>query len=413
VGDGVEPLTVACRFGRVQVGRHVMPANVVLPAHANIVITRGLQEWACLLPQDLPFTTAARLLGWQAHEPRVLSASTVRTMVREQGQAIRQAAQAEASALLRRDDMAALEPRLVPPTQPRRRAGWPTELSTAVDVALAAGDARPPVGVRYADWDRVLTARRQEATLTREELRHLGSEVEHNQVLLTMDEVLTRQAQPHQFWTLRTARLTTARGTRHLSGRGDGLLRQVQALTRVCRGGGQPLLLIADGARWIRTFFAETLTARPGATMILDWWHLRKKCADLSSMICAGRRAKRSFLLPLVRRLWRGEVDAALAHLRAYRPTAKNQEKLDELISYLDERRAYLPDYRYRRRLRRYIGSGHSEKDNDLLVARRQKGKGMHWSAETSDGLAALQTIRLNRAWGTYWCDHVVLPLIA
>jgi len=258
VGDGVEPLTVACRFGRVQVGRHVlahgavgrhvMPANVVLPAHATIVITRGLQEWAYLLPQDLPFTTAARLLGWQAHEPRVLAASTARTMVREQGQAIRQAAQAEASALLRRDDMAALEPRLVPPTQPRRRAGWPTELSTAVDVALAAGDARPPVGVRYADWDRVLTARRQEATLTLEELRRLGPEVKHNQVLLTMDEVLTRQAQPHQFWILRTARLTTARGTQHLSGRGNGVLRQVQALTRVCRGGGQPLLLIADDA---------------------------------------------------------------------------------------------------------------------------------------------------------------------
>ena len=228
-----------------------------------------------------------------------------------------------------------------------------------------------------------------------------------------MDEVLTRQTQAHQFWTLRTARLTTATGTRYLSGRGDDLLRQVQVLTRVCRRPDASLLLIADGARWIRTFFTETLARPPDATMILDWWHVRKKCSDLSSMICAGRTAKRPFLLRLVRCLWRGDVDAALTHLRAFRPKAKNQEKLDELLTYLQERRAYLPNYRHRRQMRSYIGSGHSEKDNDLLVARRQKGKGMHWSAAMSDSLAALQTVRMNGGWDTYWCTHMVLPLVA
>jgi hypothetical protein len=47
------------------------------------------------------------------------------------------------------------------------------------------------------------------------------------------------------------------------------------------------------------------------------------------------------------------------------------------------------------------------------LVARRQKGKGMHWSAETSDGLAALQTVRMNGGWEAYWRDNTVLPLVA
>jgi hypothetical protein len=393
-----------------------MPGNTMLPAHANIVITRGLQEWACLLPQDLPFATVTRLLGWQTQEPGVLSASTARTVVREQGQTIRQAEQAEqaeATALLQRSDMATLAPCLAPTPQPRRRAGWPAELSAAVDVALAAGEVRPPLGVRYADWERVLTARRQDATLTLAERRPVGPELEEGQALLTMDEVLTRQAHAHQFWTLRTARLTTAQGTRHLSGRGESMLQQVRALTRACRGSSPSLLLIAAGARWIRTFFTAALAGLPRATMILDWGHVRKKCGDLSGMICAGQTAKRSFLVRLVRSIWRGEVDAALTQLQAHRPMAKNQEKLDELIAYLRERRAYLPDYRERRRLRRYIGSGQSEKDNDLLVARRQKGQGMHWSAETSDGLAALQTVRLNGGWDAYWCDHTVLPVVA
>jgi hypothetical protein len=68
-------------------------------------------------------------------------------------------------------------------------------------------------------------------------------------------------------------------------------------LTRPCGGPSRSLgpPLIADGARWIRTFFTQVLAAQQ-ATMILELWHPRKKCTDLSSMICAGRATKRSFI---------------------------------------------------------------------------------------------------------------------
>ena len=69
-----------------------MPGNAVLPSHQGLIITRGLQEWACLLPQDLSFAPVARLLGWQTHEAQVLSDTTIPTLVRTQGQLIRQAA---------------------------------------------------------------------------------------------------------------------------------------------------------------------------------------------------------------------------------------------------------------------------------------------------------------------------------
>jgi hypothetical protein len=32
-----------------------------------------------------------------------------------------------------------------------------------------------------------------------------------------------------------------------------------------------------------------------------------------------------------------------------------------------------------------------------------QKGKGMHWSGETSDALAALSTLKQNQEWERYW----------
>jgi hypothetical protein len=42
-------------------------------------------------------------------------------------------------------------------------------------------------------------ARRAEATRTTEDLRHLGPELDADQVLVTVDEVLTRKPEPHRF----------------------------------------------------------------------------------------------------------------------------------------------------------------------------------------------------------------------
>jgi hypothetical protein len=182
------------------------------------VITRGLQEMACLRPDTLPFVTAERLLGWQtqaaaateaglpvereAAEPAVkavLCASTLRTVVREHGAALAEAEWAEVTrvrAALARGDGAAegLRPRLLPARTPRRRAGWPAALTAAVDQALTAGETRPPRGVRAADWERVLAARRQErADAGAEDLRRLGPEVGPAEVVASADEVLTRR----------------------------------------------------------------------------------------------------------------------------------------------------------------------------------------------------------------------------
>jgi len=390
-----------------------MPGNTVLPPHQGMLITRGLQEQACLLPQDLSFDTVTRLLGWQTQEQQILAATTVRTLVRTHGQIIRQAEQAEVTALLERDDLATLPVQLLPAQQPRRRASWPPELNAAVDAALIAGDTRPPVGVTAADWERVLSVRREEHTLTLADLRRLGPEVRPDQVLVTTDEVLTRKLARRRFNELRTARVVTTQGTRYLSGSGDAFLTLLLIMVLLCAGRQRLVLLIADGARWIRNWFAALQALWATSTMILDWFHLCKRCAELGSMICHGRKAKAALLGPVYRELWRGEVEAAISLLEAYRPHARNVERLDELIQYLRDRQPYIPNYRVRRRDRQYIGSGHAEKANDLIVAQRQKGAGMHWSLATSDALAALRTLMLNGGWDRYWRHREVLPLVA
>jgi hypothetical protein len=391
----------------------VIPGNAVLPPHNGIIITRGLQEWACLLPQELPFVSVARLLGWQTHDAAVLSDTTVRSLVRTHGQIIRQAEHVEVAALATRDDLASSELTVVPHGQLRRRAGWPAELNAAVDAALAREQVRPPQGVSWADWERVLAARRAEGFCPVEEVRHLGPTLEPNQVLVTVDEVLTRKPQAGRFLELRTARLMTEHGSRYLSGVGAAFLQHLQVAVLLCLGPLSSLLLIADGARWIRSFFTETLATLRDKTMLLDWHHLKQKCYALSSRICNGKAVKARFLRRLYRRLWRGDVPGALAVLEAERPESKNAAKLDELIGYLQARAAWIPNYRQRRIERTYISSAHVEKANDLIVARRQKNRGMQWSEATSDALAALRTLMLNGGWERYWQQREVLPLIA
>jgi hypothetical protein len=417
------PVTVASHFGTFTLSRqvcsdpqtqtHVMPGNAVLPAHHGIIITRGLQEWACLLPQELPFISVARLLSWQTHDEDVLSDTTIRSLVRTHGQLIRQAEQAEVAALAARDHLGSLELQLVPDEHPRHRAGWPANLNAAVDAALASEQARPPEGVSWADWERVLAARRAAASCPLEDLRLLGPEVEPHQVLLTVDEVLTHTPEPGHFLELRTARIVTEWGSRYLSGTGAAFLQRLHVAVLLCLGPLRSLLLIADGARWIRSFFTDTLVALREKTMLLDWHHLQQKCYELSSRICRGKLTKAHVLRRLYRRLWRGDVEGAIVVLETQRAEAKNEAKLDELIASLRARAAWIPNYRQRRLERKYISSAHVEKANDLLVARRQKNRGMQWSAATSDALAALRTLMLNGGWDRYWQQREVLPLLA
>lgn len=379
-----------------------------------MIITRGLQEWACLLPQDLPFAPVARLLGWQSLQEDLLSDTTLRHLVRTHGQIVRKAEADEVSALLERTDLSTLTPQLVmAPHAPRRRAGWPKALCEAVDCALIVGTTRPPEGVSAADWERVLFARREEATRCVTDLRHLGPELEPDQVLATTDEVLTRKPQKRCFWELRTAKIVTADGVRYLSGTGDAFVLMLSVFLQVCLGRDRWLLVIADGARWIRAWYESVAALGYTSTLLLDWYHLAKKCVEMTSLICRGKRAKKPLLKVVLACLWEGQVAQAIAALEAHRPEAKNLAKLDELIGYLVARQAYIPHYRARRRERRYIGSGHVEKTNDLLVAQRQKGHGMHWSLQTSDALAALRTLMLNGGWDRYWRDREVLPLVA
>ena len=420
--DGYASQKIACRLGILhfqrqvcfnsQTGKHIMPGNDLLPEHNGTIITRALQEWACLFPQDLPFRTVERLLGWQTQQPKVISRGEVSRLVQRHGEMIRAAEAEEAKQLEDQSDLSKFEVNLIDAEAPRHRAAWPVELTTAVEQALADPNPKAPEGVTHQDWQRVLEARAGEAACWPvEKLRRLGPEIQPDQTIAATDDILVRRPQASKWLTIRVARIATATGYRYLSGTGSLVLRQLSLLLFFCAGFKGWVTLLGDGAKWIRNYFDRELSEFTQKELLLDWYHLHRKCADFAGMICSTQQEKKALKSKLNSSLWIGRVGPAVKALEACRPHAKNEQKLQELIDYLKARKPYIVNYNERRLNRQYMGSAHAEKACDLIVAKRQKNKGMHWSEATADALAAMKTVMLNRAWDLYWVDQQILPL--
>ena len=332
IEDGFDDLKVASCLGLIRLPRqvcylpdseqHLMPGNAGLPKHEGQVTARGLQEWACLLPRDLPFGIAERLLGWVTYEPEIMSEPQLRRWVVRHGSLIREAEKAEVEQLERMENLAGWQAQLQACQEPRRPAAWEESLNQAVEQALAQPNPQPPKGVTLSDWERVMQARPEEPARKAEELRRLGPEIQPGEVVVSLDEVSVRRPEKRSFLELGTAYVRTKACYRYLSGNIDTVLRQLFLLLILCGGFQSKITLLGDGARWIMHFFQQRLASWPLATLILDWYHCRKKCCDLTSMICRGKKAKPELVRLLLKRLWCGQVQEALDNLEEYRPQA-------------------------------------------------------------------------------------------
>ena len=107
-------------------------------------------------------------------------------------------------------------------------------------------------------------------------------------------------------------------------------------------------------------------------------------------------------------RLWKGEVEAAIQLLRAASEWVRNPASVEELIGYLEKRRAYIPDYEQRRRAGLWIASTRVEQNNDWAVSARCKHQGMSWSPQGVLALAALEAARRNGELDAWRRDRVL-----
>lgn len=157
------------------------------------------------------------------------------------------------------------------------------------------------------------------------------------------------------------------------------------------------LIFFIDGAADLRLAIQSLFEGRCSFKIILDWFHLEKKCKERLSMALKGKVVRNTVLDHLLPLLWHGHIDAALAYVQGLNEKSiKNHEELRRLVGSIERNRTYLPCYALRQKLGLRVSSNRGEKANDLAVSTRQKHHGMSWSSSGSTGLATITTLHLN-----------------
>ena len=166
------------------------------------------------------------------------------------------------------------------------------------------------------------------------------------------------------------------------------------------------LVFFTDGARDLRRAIQDIFYFIP-FKIILDWFHLEKKCKDLLSMAISGKQIKNQILTEVLAWLWLGKVERAVKVLTDLKEDAiKNATQRDNLINYLSRNQDCIPCYALRKKLGLRVSSNPVEKANDVLVSNRQKHNGMSWSPDGSTSLATLTALRRNSEDGNWLLHH-------
>jgi Uncharacterised protein family (UPF0236) len=397
---GTRPFTFKTTFGDVTVQRsrisHKHDDSIEIPSATawntshQLAITRNLRDAVCDQMSDQSAGKSRTDVCRQAGDEDFLGRSTIIEIVHQEG--------AELIAAQRRRARAALEGA----SESERALLGPAAAGAVVEELSDVPPCDDPEEAQ-AEWEQaqaewaatgfpgcepafpVATDRRRE--------------VDPGYVIVEPDEVKTK-AQPStgrkEVWTYTAVVLVAGLRYAFAEATAEGLWLQVGALLLGlgALSGERRLLVLGDGAAWIRTWF-EGLGVSPKA-MIVCWWHLRKRCYEQMSSAGGPKDRRRALEKALLGQLWEGNVSDGVGLLRGALEWVRNPQAVEELIGYLEKRRGFIPDYDQRRRAGLWIASTRVEKFNDWAVSGRCKHQGMSWSPQGVLALAVIEAARRN-----------------
>jgi len=419
-GDGIQrrgtrPFTFKTTFGEVTVQRSRIshnhddttdvPSAIAWSTSHQLAITQNLRDAVCDQMSDQSAGKSLADVCEDAGDENLLGRSTVIEIVHQEGERLIGAQRERARAVL--DGASEAELALLGPA-----AVDPNAVTGMVDDNPPFDDseeARAEWVQAQAEWAATGFPGCEPAfPVSRDEPR----EVDEGFVIIEPDEVKTK-AQPStgrkEVWTYTAVVLVAGLRYAFAEATAEGLWVQVSALLLELGvlSGARQLLVLGDGAAWIRTWF-ENLGISPKA-MILCWWHLRKRCYEQMSSAGGPKERRAAFEKELLGRLWEGKVDAAVELLKGAVEWVRNPGAVEELIGYLEKRRGYIPDYQQRQRAGLWIASTRVEKFNDWAVSGRCKHQGMSWSPKGVMALAAMEAARRNGELD-HWRQNRELP---
>jgi hypothetical protein len=412
---GTRPFTFKTTFGEVTVQRSrishnhdgtiAIPSATVWNTSHQLAITENLRDAVCDQMSDRSAGKSSAAVCQYAGDGNLLGRSTVIDIVHREGEQLIVAQRERARAVL--DGASEAQLALLGPA-----ASDPDAVTEFIADDVPWDDSEEA----QAEWEQVQAEWIATGFPGSEPAFPVDQDkprtVDEGFVIVEPDEVKTK-AQPStgrkEVWTY-TAVVLVA-GLRYLfaEATAEGLWLQVSALLLQLGvlNGERQLLVLGDGAAWIRTWF-ESLEISPKA-MILCWWHLRKRCYEQMSSAGGSKDLRRGLEKELLGQLWEGKVNAAIEVLKGALEWVRNPAAVEELIGYLEKRSAYIPDYQQRQRAGLWIASTRVEKYNDWAVSARCKHQGMSWSPRGVLALAALEAARRNGELDA-WRRDGVLP---
>jgi hypothetical protein len=399
---GARPYTFKTIFGEVTVQRarisHNRDGSIETPSARawdtphQLAITQNLRDAVCDQMSDQSSRKSRADVCDYAGDEDLLGPSTIIDIVHQEGEQLIGAQRQRARAILADASQAQLA--LLGPA-----AVDPDDLTGLVDDDPPGEDSKEA----QAEWEEVRAEWIATGFAGCEPAFPIDKDqprvVDEGFVIVEPDEVKTRaqlSSGRKEVWTYTAVVLVAGLRYAFAEATAEGLWLQVSAslLELGVFGGERRLLVLGDGASWIRTWF-EGLGISSRA-MVLCWWHLRKRCYESMSSAGGPKDRRRAFEKELLGKLWVGEVDPAVQLLREALEWVRNPTSVEDLIGYLEKRRAYIPDYQQRQRAGLWIASTRVEKFNDWAVSDRCKHRGMSWSPQGVLALAALEAARRN-----------------
>jgi len=393
------PYGISCELGEIMTSAHKLQHKSQIHYNSGLKFfeatesrekfkANSLKELALDFSTDMSTRNAARRINRIRHESKGISATTLRNMVEREGKQIQECIEKKCTQVLEQN-------------------GFDSAGELTAELVFL------PVQTKYIDQEVLAAAA---SALNIKEYQQSDYESPDTSLNISIDDVgVKRQAEtrpkPEEDNQAKRVNNTVV----HIQSEQGNYILNAANLTRVLKMligfllhlglMGRQIVIFADGARDIHSAVYKMLGFLR-IKVILDWYHLEKKCKEQLSLAFCGRKKRNAFLEELLPCLWLGNVNGAIDLLCNVKDEEiKDHEKVVKLIEYFERVRNNIPCYALRKQLGLRNSSNLGEKANDLVVSNRQKHNGMSWSDDGSLAFATVSATTLNRQTGS-WIHH-------
>ncbi len=177
------------------------------------------------------------------------------------------------------------------------------------------------------------------------------------------------------------------------------------AYLEVAKDKNYKVVCLGDGAPWIWKRFAEMF---PERLEILDFYHVSEYVWDVAKICFAEDSIQiREWAEEQLDRLKKSELKLVFEELEFLNKIHKEREIIDKITTlknYLEKNKTRI-DYKEYLENGLMIGSGVVESSNKVVVTKRMKQGGMHWSENGAQALMSIRSLYCSSEtqWKQFW----------